>query len=106
MKTYIDSIKKDKIKAKNKGEHDEWEYDPIPFSLYCWICDKSINDGDVYTWYYTVLQWNCMDKSVRIDELTFKIITIWKDSIIVQYMDRKCDQKGKKNLQKLLCEYT
>lgn len=56
IKTFLDSKKKETTKAKKKGEVEEYEADPISFELYRLLCNYAINDGDIFTWAYTVVQ--------------------------------------------------
>jgi len=71
MKNYLDSVKKEKTKAKKGGQLDETEADPITFELYRLLCKYAIEEGDIFTWAFTVLQWSCMARSISIDDLTF-----------------------------------
>ena len=52
--------------------------------------------GDKFTWAFTVLQWNCMTRSINIDELSFSQLSQGKDSLIVKYCNTKMDQVGEK----------
>ena len=100
MKTYLDSIKKEKTVAKKKGETEQREADPIPFELYRLICQLCIATGNIFGWCFTVLQWSCMARSISIDDLTFGQISVGSDSIIIEYCDSKADQKGEKTTPK------
>ena len=100
MKSYIDSIKKEKTKAKKRGETDEREADPISFELYSLLCKYAIEKGDMFVWAFTVMQWSCMARSVSIDDLTFGQLSLGTDSMIIQYCDSKADQKGERTSPK------
>jgi hypothetical protein len=100
MKSYIDSIKKEKTKAKKRGETDEREADPISFELYSLLCKYAIEKGDMFVWAFTVVQWSCMARSVSIDDLTFGQISLGTDSVVIQYCDSKADQKGERTSPK------
>ena len=56
--------------------------------------------GDTFTWAFTVFQWNCMTRSIDIDELTFSQLSLGKDSLIVKYCNTKMDQAGEKTSPK------
>ena len=89
-------MKKEKTKAKKRGELDEHNADPISLDLYHRMCKISMEAGDIFTWASTVFQWNCMAKSINIDELTFSQLSLGKDLLIVKYFNTKMDQTGKK----------
>jgi hypothetical protein len=100
MKSYIDSIKKEKTKAKKRSEVDERVADPINFELYRMLCKFAIERGDMFLWAFTVVQWSCMARSVSIDDLTFAQVLLGSDSLIIQYCDSKADQKGERTSPK------
>ena len=100
MKQFLDSLKKEKVKAKKRGELDEQEADPISYPLYRLICMDAITRGDLFTWAFSVFQWSCMARSINIDDLTFKQLSLAKDSLVVKYCDSKADQKGEKTSPK------
>ena len=75
MKSYLKSVKKEKQTAKSKGELDEEDADPINFALYEHICGWFVEDNDLYSWAFTVSQWNCMARSINIDPLGFHNIS-------------------------------
>ena len=95
MKKFLASFEKETRKAKNKDELDEQESDPIPFQLYRLICEWAILTGDLFVWLYTVTQWNCIARSINIDNIGFHNITPGSDSVKITYDDSKADKKGK-----------
>ena len=78
----------------------EQEADPITFPLYRTICFEAISRSSIFLWVFTVLQWNCMARSVNIDNLTFNCFSLGKDSIVIEYWDTKKDKKGEKTSPK------
>ena len=101
MKSYLKSVKKEKQKAKSKGELDEEDADPINFALYEHICRWFVEDNDVTSWAFTNGQWNCMARSVNIDPLGFHNISQSQmDCIEVAYDDTKADKTGEKLMPK------
>jgi hypothetical protein len=100
MKSFLDSKKKETTKAKKRGEVEEYEADPISFELYRLLCKFAIDEGDIFTWAYTVVQWHCMARSASIDDLTFLQLKLGTDSIVVEYDDSKADQKGERTTPK------
>jgi hypothetical protein len=53
-----------------------------------------------FLWAFTVLQWNCMAKSISIGNLRFNCVSLGKDSIIIKIWDSKKDKKGEKTSPK------
>ena len=100
LKVFIDSLKKESQKAKKEGKVDEHEADPITFQLYQEICKTAIKKGNAFLWCFTVLQWNCMARSINISNLRFNSFSIGKDSIAVKYWDTKKDKTGEKTTPK------
>ena len=100
MQGFLDSVKKEKVKAKKRGEVEEKEADPISFELYRLLCKYAINAGNIFVWAFTVVQWSCMARSISIDDLTFAQVSLGTDSMVIEYCDSKADQKGEKTSPK------
>lgn len=92
--TFIESWKKENQTAKKDGKVTEQEADPITFPLYRKICSEAVRRGLIFLWAFTVLQWNCMARSINIDNLQFNCFALGADSIIIQYWDTKKDKTG------------
>ena len=75
MPKYLDSFKKETMKAKQEGMLDEEEAEPIPFALYIKICKWEILGKFIYVWVFTVFQWNCLARSINIDPLALHNLT-------------------------------
>jgi hypothetical protein len=95
MKRFLESYLKETKKAKQNNMLDEEESDPIPFGLYRKICSWSIKERELHVWVFTVVQWNCIARSVSIDQLGFHNLSAGEDSIRVTYDMTKMDQGGK-----------
>lgn len=100
MNAYVDSLKKENQSAKKTGQVTEHESDPISFGLYRQICINALNSGFIFLWAFTVMQWNCMARSINIDNLRFNCFAIGTDSLVVKYWDTKKDKKGEKTSPK------
>jgi hypothetical protein len=85
MKRFLDSYLKETKKAKQNNMLDEEKSDPIPFGLYRKICYWSIKEKELHVWAFTVVQWNCIARSVSIDQLGFHNLSAGEDSIRVTY---------------------
>jgi len=96
MKAFLDTIKKETTKAKSEGKTKEQDADPIQFPLYIFICNWAVKSGAIMVWAFTVMQWNCMGRSINIDPLGFRNLSCKEaeDSIAVHYDANKRDQKG------------
>ena len=69
---------------------------PIPYKLSRLLCQLAIEDGDIFVWAFTIMQWTCMARSFSIDDLTFGQISVSSDSLVVEYCDPKADHTGDK----------
>ena len=96
ISAYIESLRKENQKAKNMGQVIEQEVDPISPPLYRLICKRTWLKGDIFVWAVTVLQWNCMARSINIDNLIFNSHSIGRDSCIIKYFDTKKDKERTK----------
>ena len=96
MQTYLDTLKKEKTKAKSAGKMEEHEADAIPYSLYGDICTWFIEDGNVDGWAFSTTQWNVMGRTVNVSPLGFHNMsrTEAADSVAFQYDKNKKDQTG------------
>ena len=96
MKRYTDSMKKENVNAKKKGVVDEQEADPIELPLYCQICKHLVEKGDIFSWAFTMCQWNCMGRMKNVDDMYFNQISLSTDSLVLTFKDSKKDPKGEK----------
>ena len=48
LQSYLESIKKEKIKAKNRGELEEKESNSISFEQYRILCEYKIETGNIF----------------------------------------------------------
>jgi len=102
MKDYLDTLAKEKTKAKEKGQVDEQEADPITFELFKKLCQWALESGNIMVWAFTILQWHCMGRSVNIAPLGFHNFSSNEasDSIVIKYDHNKKDKKGEKTSPK------
>ena len=93
MKTYIQTLKKEKALAKGQGDIDEHDADKIPFALFETICKWAIKTGNIMVWSFSVVQWNVMCRSVNVDPLGFHNLSRdgGSDSIVITYDYNKKD---------------
>ena len=101
MEKYLISFKKIFIKAKKDGDVDEKEADPIPLTLYQAILKWAVvEENNIFVWFWTLAQWNCMARCASIDPLAFHNFKLGQDSIICKYDDSKADKTGEKLSEK------
>lgn len=92
--SFIASYKKETAAAKERGEIDEKEADPISYALYRRILTWSLDAGNVFCWVWGTLQWNLMSRSINVDPLGFGNISLGADSVNIKYDRTKTDQEG------------
>ena len=100
MDKYLASYKKLVIDAKKKGLVDETSADPITMTLYQAILKWAVEANNVFVWFWTLAQWNCMARCASIDPLAFHNFKLGQDSIICKYDDQKADKTGEKLSEK------
>jgi hypothetical protein len=96
IKGYLDSMKKEKTKAKKRGVVEEKEADLISYELYRLLYKMTIQRGDIFVWACMDMQWARMARSIPIDDLTFVQVSLGTDSLVVEYCDSKSDQEGER----------
>jgi hypothetical protein len=96
MEQFLASFKKETVKAKKDGMLDEHEADPIPYALYRLILQWSLGSKNVLVWVFSILQWNCMARSINIGVLALHNFRVGEDSIICKYDKSKTDQAGER----------
>ena len=71
MDSFLLSFKKETAAdARSKGNVDEKSADPISYSLFHLILTWAIDQGNIFLWVWTSLQWNLMaTRSISVDPL-------------------------------------
>ena len=100
MNQYLAAYRKKFAQARKKGDVDEHSTDPIPLPVYRLLLRRSIETNNVFTWTWTLLQWNCMARSASIDCLAFHNFSVGLDSLVIKYDDSKADKTGEKLSEK------
>jgi hypothetical protein len=93
---FLTSYRKETVDAKKDGKLDEQEADPIPWSLFKLILGWAVDTSNIFVWTYSILQWNCMARSVNIGSLGFHNFRAGEDHIVCRYDDTKSDKTGEK----------
>jgi hypothetical protein len=96
MEQFLAAFKKETAKAKKDGMLDEHEADPIPYALYRLILEWSLGSKNILVWLFSILQWNCMARSINIGVLALHNFRVGEDSIICKYDNSKTDQAGER----------
>ncbi len=101
IEKFLTSYRKETVDAKKEGKLDEQEADPISWSLFKLILSWALDTSNIFVWTYSILQWNCMARSVNIGSLGFHNFRAGEDHIVCCYDDTKLlDQTGKKRTDK------
>jgi len=94
------SLKNSSAVAKKEGQCEERGADPIPWPLFCFMCECAVNKDDSFWWLFSLLQWNCMSRCQNIDNLKLSNLSLNGDAIVVQFDATKMDQGGEKTSPK------
>jgi hypothetical protein len=71
MENYLNAFKKETTQAKKDGMLDEQEADPISWSLFRTMLGWALKEMNIFLWVFSILQWNCMARSINIGVLAF-----------------------------------
>ena len=93
---FLKSHRKETVEKKSAGEMKDNDSDPITFSLYSLICTWALDSGNLCVWAFTLMQWNCMARSVSVSPLGFHNLSMGTDSMKCTYDNSKADQSGEK----------
>jgi hypothetical protein len=97
MEKFLGAFKKETTTAKKEGMLDEQEANPILQTLFRLILQWALAQKNIFIWVYTILQWNCMARSINIGSLALHCFTPGEDNNIkVKYDKTKSDQTGEK----------
>ena len=96
MDRFLLSFKKETTTAKRDGMLDEQEADPISRTLFRQMLKWALADKNIFVWVFSILQWNCMARSVNIGVLGFHNFRVEEDSVVIKYDKSKNDQTGEK----------
>jgi len=102
MEKYLGAFKKETMSAKKDGMLDEQEADPISRTLFRMILQWGLQEKNVFLWVFTILQWNCMSRSINIGGLALHCFRPGEDNLTVKYDKSKADQSGEKLHEKHL----
>jgi hypothetical protein len=96
MDKFLVAFKKETTMAKKDGMLDEQEADPITWTLFRKILQWALDRKNIYLWVFSILQWNCMARSINIGVLALHCFRVGKDCLIIRYDKSKADQTGEK----------
>jgi hypothetical protein len=75
---------------------DKNDSDPITRPLYLLMLSWFLQSGQVSNWLFSLLQWNCIGRSISIDPLGFQNFHMGTDGMKIEYEFTKSDQSGEK----------
>ena len=96
IEDYLAGYKREVVKVKKLGNTDETASDPISFELYRLFLRWSVEESNIFMWFWTLSQWSCMARCALIDPLSFHNFDVAQDSIKCKYDDSKADKEGEK----------
>ena len=96
IETFLKSFKKESAEKKKEGMVEDKSADPISWTLFLLFLNWALEDGDVFVWTYSLLQWNCMARSTNIAPLGLHNIVSSDDFLKFVYDKTKKDQEGEK----------
>jgi hypothetical protein len=96
MEKFLVAFKKETTLAKKDGMLDEQEADPISWTLFRKILQWALDRKNIYLWVFSILQWNCMARSINIGVLALHCFRVGEDCMVVRYDKSKADQTGEK----------
>jgi hypothetical protein len=92
----LEGYKKEVANGRVLGLVLEEEADPIPYELYRRFCGWAVDDGNIFVWLFTILQWNCMARSINIANIGLHNLKHYADTMVVKFDYTKKDQSGDK----------
>ena len=95
MKKFLGSFEKETRKAKTKMNWMNRSPILFNFQLCQLICEWSILSCNLFLWLCTVTQWNCIARSMNVDNLGFHNLSPGTDSVKITCDSSKADKKGK-----------
>ena len=94
MKKYLDNYKKEVAQGKKDGMVEDFDADEMTYELYRLLSGYFIKKGDFFMWSFLITQWNCMARSINIDNLGFRNVQRGGDCFTCKYDYTKKDQSG------------
>jgi hypothetical protein len=102
IERFLNSFRKETVEAKKEGKLDEQEADPISWSPFNLLLSWALDTSNIFIWMYSLLQWNCMARSVNIGALGFHNFRDGEDHIMCCYDDSKANKMGEKCTDKYI----
>ena len=96
VETYLNGYKKFAVQKKKEGKVAEEEADPITHTLFKLILNWAIGANNIYVWFWSLVQWNCMARGANVEPLGFHNISLGTDSMRFKYDDSKTKKSGEK----------
>ena len=103
MRKFLDNCKKEVASAKKDGKTDESAAEPFLFPSYILLATWFLKKVCIFELGFILIQWNCIARSISIDDLGFRNIHKNLNSIVCKYDQRKKDKAGDKCTDKNLC---
>ena len=104
VETYLNDFRKESSSAKQDGNTDEEEADPISVSLFKLVLLWAVGAGNILVWVFTLLMWHCMSQIINIGILAFSNFGVFNDCITIKHFTTKTEKTGERiNLKHCYC---
>ena len=100
IQDYLQDYKKEYTNHKSSGKMEDKSCDPIPVSLYKLLLQWALDANNIFVWFWSIAQWNCMARSALINPLHTGNFCAGTDSIIVKYDTTKADKNAERLSEK------
>ena len=100
MDTFLSSYRNEVKIAKKNGQVDENKADKIPYTLLCLFVGWALDQGNIFIWVWSILQWHLMGRAISIDPLSLHNLKLGEDHIIIKHDSTKMDKGGQKLIDK------
>jgi hypothetical protein len=101
MDSFLLSFKKETADARSKGNVDEKSANPISYSLFHLILIWAIDQGYIFLWVWTILQWNLMARSISVDPLALHNFSVSEDHFAIQHNLTKANKEDERHTTRL-----
>lgn len=91
---FFKGYKKLVVKKRKEGMIDEEEADPITHTLFKLLLHWAIKSNNIFVWFWSIVQWNCMARGTSVDPLGFYNTSLGTYLIRVKYDNSKTKKSG------------
>ena len=100
VRKFLDNYKKEVVWAKKDSKTDESAAEQFSFPLCIFLATLFLKEGYIFEWCFMLMQWNCVARSISIDNIGFRNIHKNCYSIACKYDQTKKDKSRDKCAEK------